>query len=207
MSARQNFALREPPSGCFKCGGLKPTSLNKVKYRCTGGNKLTALALLAGFLVYTETTFAMKLPLCASCASQRRRKTLVLLLLLPVVVGLFVPAFWYGLEYPVLFAMPVVAGLVLLLFAAIFQAAATPKAVRLTRDTLVIDVPGYGHLTLAGPEPAQAAPPKPRDAGPQLNRSVCGGCGFINFGSAVECKKCRAPLGRTAAAGATATFG
>jgi hypothetical protein len=200
MSARQDFAMREQPRGCFKCGGLRPVKLSKVQYRRTGGNKLTALALLAGFLVYTETTYKLELPLCASCAAYRRRKTLVMLLLLPVVVALFVPAFWYGLEYPVLFAVPVIAGLVLLLYAAIFQAAATPKAVRLTRDTLVIDVPGYGHLTLASPELTQSAPPTPRkDAGPRLNRSVCGGCGFINFAGAVECRKCRAPLGQTAA--------
>jgi hypothetical protein len=199
MSTRQDFGQPETPRGCFKCGGLTPTKLYKVQYRCTGGNNLTALALLAGFLVTTQTTYMMELPLCASCAAYRKRKTLAMLLLLPVVVGLFVPAFWYGLEYPILFAVPVVGGLVLLLYAAIFQAAATPKAVRLTRDTLVIDVPGYGNLTLASPEPAQraqpAAPQPRKDAGQQLNRSVCGGCGFINFAGAAECKKCRAPLG------------
>lgn len=204
MSARQDFGRREPPGGCFKCGGLRPTKLYKVQYRCTSANGLTAVALLAGFLVTTETTYTPELPLCASCAAYRKRKTLVMLLLLPAVVALFVPAFWYGLEYPILFAVPVIAGLVMLVYAAIFQSAATPKAVRLTRDTLVIDVPGYGHLTLASPEPAPsaraaAAPPPRKDAGPRLNRSVCGTCGFINFASAAECKKCRAPLGQTAA--------
>ena len=199
MSTRPGFVQPEPPRGCFKCGGLTPTRLYKVQYRCTSGNRLTALAILAGLLVYTETTYRLEMPLCASCAAYRRRKTLALLLLLPAVVGLFVPAFWYGLEYPVLFAVPVVAGLVLLVYAAIFQSAATPKAVRLTRDTLVIDVPGYGHLTLATPEQAPgaqaAAAPRPQKApGPRLNRSLCPGCGFINFAGAAECKKCRAPL-------------
>ena len=200
MCAREDFALPELPPVCLKCGRTEPTSLYKVQYRHRGGNALTGIALLAGLLVTTTTTFMMKLPLCASCAAYRRYKTAVMLLLLPAVVGLFVPAFWYGLEYPVLFALPVIAGLVLLMFAAISQSAATPKAVRLTGDTLVIDVPGHGRLTLASPEDARAAaPPARRDAAPPLNRSVCGGCGFINFAGTAECKKCRAPLGHYAA--------
>lgn len=210
MSARQDFLLPEFPPGCLKCGGLKPVSPYKVNYRGVGGGAGTLLGLLIGMLVYTETTYVLRLPLCAPCAANRGRKWLVLFSMVPVVGGLFVLSVWYGLEHPGLFALPVVAALVLLIWGAVYERRATPKAVRVTTDTLVINVPGHGHLTLVGQDPTrrarpaaeprreQAPPRRQEPAGPRLNRSVCDGCGFINFASAFECKKCRAPLGHAA---------
>ncbi|HEX8723569.1 MAG TPA: hypothetical protein VF736_23335 [Pyrinomonadaceae bacterium] len=198
MSAREDFTLPELPPGCLKCGRVKPVSLYKVQYRCTGGNVLTGAALLLGALVMTTTTYVMRLPLCASCAAYRRYKALVMLLMVPVVGGFFVLSFYYGLLYPVLFALPIISAVVMLVWAAVFQSCATPKTVRLSQDTLVLDVPGRGHLTLASPEvAARTAAPQPRgDSGPRLKRSLCPDCGFINFAGAVECKKCRAALTR-----------
>ena len=150
MCAREDFVMPELPPGCLKCGGLKPVGLYKVNYRGVGGGAGTLLGLLVGMLVYTETTYVVRLPLCAACAANRWRKRFVLLSAVPVVGGLFVLSVWYGLEHPELFALPVVAALALLIWGAVYERRATPKAVRVSQDALVINVPGHGHLTLAG---------------------------------------------------------
>ena len=204
MSDRnREFELPGLPPGCLKCGHVRPVTLQKVEYKCNSTNALSLVTVFLGFLLYTETTYTLHLPLCESCAANRKRKWIALLLMLPVVGGLFVPAFEYGLTNPEFFALPVIAALGLLIASAVFQARATPKAVRVTKELLVIDVPGHGHVALVGEDPAprRQAPPRPRreDAGPRLNRSVCDGCGFINFPNVAECKKCHAPLGRAEA--------
>lgn len=200
------------PPVCHCCGAGGQLKARKVTYKHTSANWLSALALLVGMVYYNEMTYTMHLPLCAACAGSRGRRTLVLWLMWPVVVLLFVPAYYYGLEYPALFAVPIIFSIAALIYAAVLQRRGQPKTARINNDLLVIKVPGYGEVTLFERNPATrrfdpmpsprahaARPAQPRrPAGPQLDRSVCGECGFINFASAVECKKCRAPLGAAA---------
>jgi ribosomal protein L40E len=204
MGKRQTFALPELPPVCLKCGGRGPLVPAKVKYSCASPSIWTAVALLAGAVYYNETTYTLKLPMCGQCAGNGRRMILTMLLMWPAVIGLF--ALIYGLDfnYDSLYALPVVFAVAALVYTVVLQSRSRPKPVRVKEGLLVISVPGYGPLTLLGQDPKtpqRAAPaPRPRqDAGPRLNRSVCAGCGFINFAGAVECKKCRAPLGHAAA--------
>jgi hypothetical protein len=199
MNGHGDFALTDLPHVCLRCGGGGPLAAQPVKYTRTSGGPLTALAFLVGVIYYQELTYRLQLPLCAACSGGRRRKRLALLLTCLAVGVLFFPATEYGLDYPVLFALPVVVAVVGFVYAAVMQARSTPRAVRVSEDLLVIDVPGHGHLTLYERGAAPPAATRREDAGPRLNRTVCGGCGFINFAHAVECKKCRAPLGEAAA--------
>jgi hypothetical protein len=216
MKEQMTFDPTGLPPVCHCCGAGGRHEPHKLIYKHTSANWLSALALLVGMVYYQEMTYTVHLPLCAGCAGNRRLKKLVLFLMWPVVAGLFILAIGYTFEYPELYALPVVATAAGLIYAAVLQRRGHPKAARINNDLLVINVPGYGEVTLfernPAPRPfgqnptprAPAAPPARtrKPAGPQLNRSVCGECGFINFASAFECKKCQAALGSGAAVSA-----
>jgi hypothetical protein len=220
MKEQMNFDPTDLPPVCHCCGAGGQLKPHKLTYKHTSANWLSALALLVGMIYYQEMTYTVHLPLCAGCAGNRRLKKLVLFLMWPAVAGLFILAIAYAFEYLALFALPVVVTVAGLVYAAVLQKRGEPKAARLNNDFLVIDVPGYGEVTLFERHPAPrsydpapttraraAAPVRPqRQTGPQLNRAVCGECGFINFASAAECKKCRAPLGAAAEVGAARGF-
>lgn len=226
MSASQGFELPELPPVCLSCGCRGPLTAQKVEYKYTSAGALSALAFLVGILYYREMTYTLQLPLCAGCRGHRRRKRWVLLLMWPGVFGLLMLAINYTFDVPELYALPVIFLFACMAYAYVLQGKGQPKVARIDNALLVVRVPGYGEVTLfdrlgvtrtqpqwraqeAGPEPAQASRPRtsPRPAarrtdGPQLNRSVCEECGFINFASAAECKKCRAPLGAGAVSAA-----
>jgi len=207
----QDFELPELPPVCLSCGCRGQLRPRQVKYKYTSGGALTALALLVGFIYYREMTYTLELPICESCVGHRRRKTWVMVLMWPAMLGLLMLATNYAIEAPELFALPVIFLFACLIYAYVLQSKSQPKTARINNDLLVIKVPGYGEVTLfdrhappraqAGWQQQPAAPaasharPRTRPDATGLNRSVCAECGFINFVSAVECKKCRAPLG------------
>lgn len=204
MSDQPDFELPELPPVCLRCGARGHLTPQQVKYTHTSSRGLlTLLALLVGHIVYKETTYTLMLPLCEACVESRRNKRLILLLMWPVVIALFVFAYHMGLDHPWTFALPVVFSVAALGYAKFLEWRSMPKAVRADEDFLIIKVPGYGELTLFEPFPSphrrtQPQPQRAAAVSPQLNRAVCSQCGFINFASAVECKKCRAPVGVSA---------
>ena len=200
---KQEFELPEMPGVCLTCGARAPLAPAKFafRYRSTLSLVATALAVFAGILFTRSHVYRLELPVCGACSGHLKRATTVTALacvfFLPtlVVVTLLINS-------PVVFlGMPVVYIIAAYVYCASMRALGTPKVARLDNKHLVLDVPGYGELTLFGGGAANVGQARSAaaPAAPGLNRSVCGGCGFINFPNVLECKKCRAPLGQAAA--------
>jgi hypothetical protein len=147
--------------------------------------------------------YRLQLPVCRDCLSDVRwakhAGVVSLVLLLPVALGsVFISTFYF----PLALALPVY-GVSALVYFLVVRTRGTPKASRLDGDHLTLAVPNYGQFVVFdrnAPAPARPAARPAAHAGPRLNRSVCAGCGFINFPGVAECKKCRAPLAQAAAA-------
>ena len=146
--------------------------------------------------------YRLQLPVCRVCLSivrwAKHIGVVSLMLLLPMT---FVSVFLSTFYFPLFLVLPVYA-VSALVYYLVVRTRGTPKASRLDGDHLTLAVPGYGQFVVFDRAAASARPAaRPAaHAGPRLNRSVCAGCGFINFPGVAECKMCRAPLGRTAAA-------
>lgn len=214
----ERFALPELPPVCLSCGARSPLAPARIvlRYTSKASALVTALALCFGFLFFRQKVYTLQLPLCGACSGYiKRAKAMTVagwLLFLPVLLLFLKLSLDYEREGLLLGALVYVVAAYF--FCAATRKRGTPKKVRVDYDHLVIHVPGHGDFDLLDdtrrPErryyastydsPQHQAPQQRAHAGPGLNRSVCEGCGFINFTSAAECKKCRAPLGRTAAA-------
>ncbi|HEX8115751.1 MAG TPA: hypothetical protein VF521_00640, partial [Pyrinomonadaceae bacterium] len=204
--------LPELPGVCLKCGAfgsLIPTRF-EFRYTTAAATLLTFMSPLLGALYSRGMSYRPELPVCGDCKAHLKRATRVtvvsVLLALPMLVltGILLQYDLYFLLTPLVYLVAAYC------YHGVVQRRGTPKVARVDKNQLVLDVPGYGALVLferepkAGRQPRRQAAPA---AGPKLNRSVCDGCGFINFPNVLECKKCQAPLGRVAAFQAAATRG
>ena len=205
---KNEFPLPELPNLCLACGGRGPFRPVNFEYRYT-----TAASLLITFLspalgsVYSQrTAYRPALPVCSVCAAHVRRAKYVAV----AAVLLFIPMLVFTtliiLDYSPFFLLTPIAFLVAAYAChGVMRGRGTPKTLRVNKNELALNVPSYGELILFEREPAAGRPahrqaPKPAQPAPNLKRSICRDCGFINFASAVECKKCRAPLGQAVAA-------
>lgn len=209
MGRNHDFPLPEMPGVCLTCGAREP--LTPAKFVYTHMSKasavITALALCVGIVYTRQMVYRLELPVCRACLSDvrwaKQAGVLGLALLLPAAfVSMFLSTFYFEL----FIVLPVYA-VAALVYYLVVRTRGTPKASRLDGDHLTLAVPGYGQFVVFDRNaPAQQRPaPSPAarhaaHAGPRLNRSVCAGCGFINFPGVAECKKCRAPLAQTVAA-------
>lgn len=202
MGRNHDFPLPEMPGVCLACGARGPLTPTKFVYKHMSKTSavLTALALCAGIVYTRQMVYRLQLPVCRACLSNVRRAKQIgivsVALVLPVAfVSMFLSTFYF----PLFLALPVyvVSALVHYL---VVRTRGTPKASRVDGDHLTLAVPGYGQFVVFD-RAASSAKPAARPAapaGPRLNRSVCAGCGFINFPGVAECKKCYAPLGQAA---------
>jgi hypothetical protein len=204
MGRKNDFPLPEMPGVCLSCGSREPLAPVKFVFNHTT-NTSTLIALispLAGLIYARRTAYHLTLPVCGDCSASLRRAKMVsvfgTLLFFPVFVG----ALLLALDYPFLLAVPPVFGLGAYFYHASLLKRGRPKSMRVDKNNVVLFVPGYGEFVLFERDAsASRRGAKPRAAAaPMLNRSVCAGCGFINFPGVPECKKCRAPLGHSAAA-------
>ena len=206
MGRNHDFPLPELPGVCLACGAREPLTPTKFVYTHMSKTSavITALALCVGIVYTRQMVYRLQLPVCRVCLSNVRWAKHVgvvgLMLLLPVAfVAMFISTFYF----PLALVLPVY-GVSALVYYLVVRTRGTPKTSRLDGDHLTLAVPNYGQLVIFDRNaPAAQARPAARpvsNAGPRLNRSVCAGCGFINFPGVAECKKCRAPLAQTVAA-------
>lgn len=201
---QQEFELPEMPGVCLTCGARGTLTPVKFEFRYTTAMStlLTFFSPLMGSLYSRRMAYHLELPICGMCSGQLGRAknvaVLACLLFLPVLL-LAVLLIDFGL---LLFFAPLVYIIAAYVYYGVVRGRGTPKTVRVNRDHLVLSVPDYGEFVVFESEPPAGKQARPQAApdGPQLNRSICQDCGFINFVSASECKKCRAPLGQPAAA-------
>lgn len=205
MGRNHDFPLPELPGVCLTCGAREVLTPTKFVYTHTSKTSavITALALCVGIIYTHQMVYRLQLPVCRACLSDVRwakhAGVVSLVLLLPVA---FVSVFLSDFYFPLFLVLPVYA-VSALVYYLVIRTRGTPKASRLDGDHLTLAVPGYGQLVIFdrhAPAPARPAARPAAQSGPRLNRSVCGGCGFINFPGVPECKKCRAPLAQTVAA-------
>lgn len=204
MSNKNNeFPLPEMPGVCLSCGALEPLRLAKFEFRYTtlAATLLTFLSPLLGSLYARRMAYRMELPVCGGCSAhlKRAKKVVVMsvLLFLPVVL---LTAFLISYEM-IFFLLPFAYMIAAYAYHGVVQRRGTPKVARVDKHHLVLSVPDYGEFVLFEDED-EAGRQTRRSAAkdePKLNRSVCEGCGFINFPNVFECKKCNAPLGQPTA--------
>jgi hypothetical protein len=205
MGRNHDFPLPEMPGVCLTCGARGPLTPTKFvfKHMSKTSAVITALALLGGVLYARQMVYRLQLPVCGVClANVRRAKRVAVLGVMLFLPAAFVSAMLSTI-HELLFLMVFVYVVAALVYYLAVRTRGTPKASRLDGDHLTLAVPGYGEFVVFDRTAAAKAPPaaKPRaPEAPRLNRSVCAGCGFINFPGVAECKKCRAPLGQTVAA-------
>ncbi|MBV9928627.1 MAG: zinc finger Ran-binding domain-containing family 2 protein [Acidobacteria bacterium] len=205
---KNDFPLPELPDLCLTCG--KRASLTPVgfefRYATAASTLLTLFSPLLGSLYSRGMSYRPKLPVCGPCKVHLKRAKHVAvlggLLFLPVLLFTALVIIDYS---PFFLLTPLIYLVVAYTYHGLTRRRGTPRVMRVNKNELVLNVPNYGELALFERDPgASKAPrrpaPKAAPAGPKLNRSICGDCGFINFVSASECKKCQAPLGRAAAA-------
>ncbi len=207
---KDEFPPPEMPGVCLKCGSRGPLKNVKFEYRyaTTASTLITFVSPLLGAIYSRRMSYKPELQVCTGCEWHLKRARnitavsallfLPSLLLIPLLVDY--SAFCFLIPFVYLVAAYAFHGVV--------RGRGTPKPARV--DNLIFSVPDYGPFVFFEREQGGAAA-RPRrqaaPAGPKLNRSVCDGCGFINFPNVLECKKCRAPLGRVAAFQAAATRG
>lgn len=200
---KQEFNLPEMPGVCLSCGELEPRSTAKFVFSYTSKLSLvaTALALCAGVIYTHSMVYRLELPVCGACSSSLGRSKVVavlgFVLFLPMLVLMLLlsdsPAIVLGATLVYLVATPI--------YYAVLRRRGTPKVARIGNDHLALAIPDYGEFVLLEPEHKAGRQPRRQKApaAPNLNRSVCDGCGFINFPNVLECKKCHAPLGQAVA--------
>jgi ribosomal protein L40E len=201
---KQEFDLPQMPGVCLTCGAHAPLAPAKFVFRYRSKLSLfaTALALCAGILYTHEMVYRLELPVCGGCSAHLKRAKTVTALACIFFLPAWVLACLLSSNLVLIVGGPVVYVIAAYVYHGVVRDRATPKTARIGNDHLVLDVPGYGEFVLLESEPEAGRPPRRQAAPaqtPKLNRSVCEGCGFINFPGVAECKKCRAPLGRTAA--------
>jgi len=203
MAGKKDFPLPELPGVCLSCGAHAPLAPRKFVFNISTGFT-AALMLMSPLLwaIYSRgTAYRPELPICEGCSTNlvlaKRVSVVASLVFLPVLAGSVV----IGVEYPFMFLLPVAFGLAAYGYHGKFVRRGTPKVKLADRNNLILFVPDYGELVLFKREKSGWRGAKRGAAeAPTLNRSVCGGCGLINFAGATECKRCAAPLGRKAAA-------
>ena len=207
MGQPHGFPLSGLPPVCLACGARSPLAPAEIVLRNTSKASMlvTVLALCFGFLFFRQKVYTLQLPLCGACSGYLKQAKAM------TVAGwlLFLPALLFFIKLSLDYEREqLLLGPFFYVAAAYFCCSATrrrgtPKKVRVDYHHLVIHVPGCGDFDLlddtrrperryyASPYDApQHQAPKPRaHAGPGLNRSVCEGCGFINFPGVAECKK------------------
>ena len=201
---KQEFDLPQMPGVCLTCGAHAPLAPAKFvfQYRSKLSLIATALALCAGILFTQSMVYRLELPVCGGCSAHLKRAKAVAALACVFFLPTWVLACFLSSNLIIILGTPAVYVIAAYVYYGVMRDRATPKTSLVDNDHLVLDVPGYGELVLFEREPKagraarrQAAPTQT----PKLNRSICEGCGFINFPGVAECKKCRAPLGQTAA--------
>jgi hypothetical protein len=195
------FAQPELPSVCFKCGRAGLFKAYEVTYTRTTTSGWTAVTIFLGFSYHRTLTYRPQVPLCDACAATHGRPKRAMLLAFAFTLLSLLPAGKLAEYFSIqaLFALPMLVLMGGYAYSRALERRCTPKAVTVTPDALVLEVPGYGRLALYGQDPKadRRATTQRQEAAPKLNRSVCEGCGFINFPNVLECKKCHAPLGQT----------
>ena len=199
--AQQTFAQPELPPLCLKCGRAGLFKTYETIYTRTTTSAWTAATIFAGFSYHKTLIYRPQVPLCDACAATHGRTKQALLLTIAFTVLSLLPAGKLAEYFSIqaLFALPMLVFMGGYAYSQALGRRCTPKAVTVKPDALVLEVPGYGRLALYGQDPRadRRSATQRQEAAPKLNRSVCDGCGFINFPGVAECKKCRAPLGQT----------
>ena len=204
MSKKNDFPLPEMPGVCLTCGARGPLTPTKFvfKHMSKTSAVITILALFAGVLYTRQMVYRLQLPVCGLCLSSVRRAKHVAILGFALFLPASVVSMVLSTFFEIFILTPVVYIIAALVYYMVVRGRGTPKTARVDNDHLILSVPGYGEFVLFERTPSGVRrDAKPRAAqAPRLNRSVCAGCGFINFPGVAECKKCRSPLGQTVAA-------
>ena len=204
MGRKKEFPLPEMPGVCLSCGAHAPLAPRKFVFNIT--TSFTAMLMLMSPLIWAiysrSTAYRPELPICGRCSGHLQSAKGVSVIASLLFVLLLAGSIVFGIDYPILFLVPIVFGLAAYIYYGILLKRGTPKVKLADRNNLILFIPDYGEFRLYESEKSsgwrgskQRAPETAT-----LNRSVCGGCGFINFSGATECKKCQTPLRRTAAA-------
>ncbi|MBC7932212.1 MAG: hypothetical protein H7Z38_16765 [Rubrivivax sp.] len=193
------------PNVCLSCGDRGHLTPRKVSFAYTSRQNqlLSFLADLLGFIYVNETVYTLQAPLCSDCGKHSRRSKILIVAMWPALVALVIIMFSMSDDIVPISVVPALFLVACSVYYLVLRSRGVPKTVLVDGDNLIIDVPGYGELTLYErlPSPHRRTQPQPQkmaQAPPRLNRAVCSQCDFINFASAVECKKCFAPAGATA---------
>lgn len=189
------------PNVCLSCGDRGHLTPRKVSFAYTSRQNqlLSFLADLLGFIYINETVYTLQAPLCSDCGKHSRRSKILIVAMWPALVALLIIMFSMSDDIVLISVVPALFLIACSVYYLVLRSRGVPKTVLVDGDNLIIDVPGYGELTLfeRAPTSARRSPPR-KDEVAQLNRAVCSQCGFINFASAVECRKCHAPVGASA---------
>ena len=200
---KQEFDLPEMPGVCLTCGAHAPLEPHKFVFRYRSKLSLvaTALALCAGILFTRSMVYRLELPACGECSGQLKRAKTVTALAFVLFMPTCLLACILSTNLLIILGTPAVYVIAAYVYCGVVRDRGTPKVARMGNDHLVLAVPGYGEFVLFEREPKAGRPVRRQTApaAPKLNRSICEGCGFINFPGVAECKKCRVPLGQTAA--------
>lgn len=205
MARKNDFPLPELPGVCLSCGAHAPLAPRKFVFNITTSFS-TALLVMSPLLwaIYSRSTaYRPELPICGGCSETLGRAKRVSLVATLIFLPLLAGSFLFVFDYPYAFFVPAAFGLAAYVYHARLLKQGTPMVKLADRKNLILFVPNYGELVLFEREKKSSGRrgQKPRAAETlTLNRSVCGGCGFINFAGASTCKKCEAPLGHKAAA-------
>lgn len=197
----QNLDMPEMPNVCLTCGDRGHLTPRKVNFTYTSRQNelLSMLASLLGLIYYNETVYTLNAPLCSGCASNFRWSKIIIWLMWPALVVLLIVAFSLWDDPVPIVALPSVFLVGCCVAYLVLRKRGVPKTAELNNDRLILSVPRFGDLTVFDNSPATYRRTQPKKAAtPQLNRSVCDLCGFINFAGMTECRKCRAPIGSSA---------
>lgn len=205
MGRRKEFPLPEMPGVCLSCGARSPLAPRKFVFNIT--TSFTAALMLMSPLIWAiymrSTAYRPELPICGECSGHLQNAKGVSVIASLLFLLLLAGAVVLGMDYPFLFFVPIAFGLAAYIYHGILLKRGTPKVKLADRNNLILFIPDYGELRLYEREKSSGWRGSKRRA-PEttltLKRSVCDGCGFINFSGASECKKCQTPLNRTAAA-------
>lgn len=205
MGRKNDFPLPEMPGVCLSCGAHAPLAPRKFVFNVatTFSDTLRVMSPLLWLIYSRNTAYRPELPICGGCSENLGRAKRVSVIAWLIFLPLFAGSFAFVRDYPHVFFVPIGFGLAAYFYRAKILKQGTPLVKLADRKNLILFVPNYGEFVLFERDPSSASRSgaKPRAAQAQmLNRSVCAGCGFINFPGAAECKKCRAPLTQTAAA-------
>ncbi len=197
---KQEFDLPEMPGVCLSCGARGPLAPAKFEFRYTSKLSIlaTILALCAGILYTREMVYRLELPVCGACSAHLKRAKTVMVLGYVLFLPTFLLVCLLTVNLAILLGTPAVYIVAACVYHSVLRGRGTPKVAHMDNERLAFNVPGYGVFVLVEPKPKTGREPRRQAAPaqtPKLNRSVCEGCGFINFPNVLECKKCHAPLG------------